>query len=109
MTELVTISTPEFLFEFIEEQTGEEYYCILSDTSLYNTRYNQFSITDGTDINFPIDGYYTYKVYEQAVSGSLDPTGKNVVEEGRAYVYVVDPSRTEYTDDTETDTVYEES
>lgn len=108
VTELTTISNPEYLFEFIEEQTDESYYCILSDTSLYTGRYNEFTITDGTDLNFPIDGYYTYKVYEQSNgSGNLDPTGLTMVEEGRAWVYLDDSPANEYEDTTETDTVYE--
>lgn len=108
VTELTTISNPEYLFEFIYEQTNESYYAILSDASLYTSRYNEFTITDGTDLNFPLDGYYTYKVYEQANgSGNLDPTGLTMVEEGRAYVYVNDADPNEYEDTSETDTVYE--
>ena len=108
VTELTTIANPEYLFEFVEEQTDESYYCILSDTSLYTTRYNEFTITDGTDLDFPIDGYYTYKVYEQANgSGNLDPTGLTMVEKGRAHVYTTDTDPNEYEDTSETDTVYE--
>lgn len=106
LTELTTIITPEYLFEFIEEQTQESYFCILSDISTSTTRFNEFSVTDGVDVTFPIDGFYSYKVYEQEVSGSLDPTGKNVVEYGRAHVYVVDASDNDYTS-TITDFVYE--
>lgn len=108
VTELTTISNPEYLFEFVEEQTDESYYCILADTSLYPTRYNEFSITDGSDLNFPIDGYYTYKIYEQPDgTGTLDPTGLTMVETGRAHVYVADVSPNEYDDTSETDSIYE--
>ena len=108
VTELTTIANPEYLFEFVEEQTQESYFCILADTSLYTTRYNEFTITDGTDLNFPIDGYYTYKIFEQANgSGNLDPTGLTMVEKGRAYVYVTDTDPNEYDNTSETDTVYE--
>lgn len=108
VTELTTIANPEYLFEFVEEQTNESYFCILPDTSLYTSRYNEFTITDGSDLNFPIDGYYTYKIYEQANgSGNLDPTGLTMVEQGRAYVYVTDTDPNEYEDTSETDTVYE--
>lgn len=108
LKELTTISNPEYLFEFIEEQTDESVYCILTDTSLHSSRYNQFTITDGSDVNFVIDGFYTYKVYEQANgSGNLDPSGLTMVEEGRAYVYVTDAEPNEYEDTSETDSVYE--
>lgn len=105
VTELTTITTPEYLFEFVSEY-GDSYYCILADSSSGTTRYNEFTITDGSDLNFPIDGFYTYKVYEQEVSGSLDPTGKTQVEEGIAHVYVVDSPANEYSN-TETNNTYE--
>jgi hypothetical protein len=108
VTELTTISNPEYLFEFIEEQTDNSVYCILADTSTETTRFNEFSITDGTDVNFSVDGFYTYKIYEQANgSGNLDPDGLTMVEEGRAYVYVVDTSPNEYENTSETSSVYE--
>ena len=108
VTELTTIANPEYLFEFIEEMTNESYTCILADTSLYTSRYNEFTITDGSDLNFPIDGYYTYKIYEQANgSGNTDPTGLTMVEQGRAHVYVTDTAPNEYDDTSETDVVYE--
>lgn len=108
VTESTTLVNPEYLFEFIEEQTDESYFCILADTSLYPTRYNEFSITDGSDLNFPIDGYYTYKIYEQPDgTGTLDPTGLTIVEKGRAHVYVTDTAPNEYDDTSETDAVYE--
>lgn len=108
VTESTTLANPEYLFEFIEEQTDESYFCILADTSLYPTRYNEFTITDGSDLNFPIDGYYTYKIYEQPDgTGTLDPTGLTIVEKGRAHVYVTDTAPNEYDDTSETDAVYE--
>lgn len=106
LTELTTITNPEYLFEFVEEQTQESYFCILSDTSTSKTRFNEFTIVDGTDINFPIDGFYTYKVYEQEVSGNLDPTGKSMVETGRVHVYIVDAADNDYSS-TITDNIYE--
>ena len=91
------------------EQTDESYTCILSDSSLSPSRYNEFTIIDGTDVDFPIDGFYTYKIYEQANgSGNTDPAGLTIVEKGRAHVYVNDADPTEYDDTTETDVVYEQ-
>lgn len=108
VTELTTISNPEYLFEFVEEQTDESYYCILSDSSLYTGRYNEFAIIDGSDLTFPRSNYYTYSIYEQANgSGNLDPTGLTIVEKGRAWVYEADTNPNEYTNDSETDTVYD--
>jgi len=107
VTELTTLTNPEYLFEFTEEQIDTELYCILTDISTTTNRFNEFSITDGVDVTFPIDGFYTYNIYEQANgSGNLDPTGLNLVETGRAHVYVIDAERTEYTT-TETNSVYE--
>lgn len=108
VTELTTIANPEYLFEFIEEMTNESYFCILPDTSLYTGRYNEFTITDGSDLTFPIDGYYTYKIYEQPDgTGTTDPTGLTIVEKGRAHVYVTDADPNEYDDTSETDSIYE--
>ena len=107
VTELTTLTNPEYLFEFTEEQIDENLYCILTDVSTTTTRFNEFSITDGVDVTFPIDGFYTYNIYEQANgSGNLDPDGLTLVETGRAHVYVIDATRTEYTA-TETNKVYE--
>tara|TARA_R110001606_G_scaffold56821_2_gene137667 strand:+ start:2792 stop:3124 length:333 start_codon:yes stop_codon:yes gene_type:complete len=108
LTELTTISNPEYLFEFTEEQSSESVYAILTNESLSTTRYDEFTVIDGTDLDFPIDGFYTYNVYEQANgSGNLDPTGLNRVETGRSHVYVIDTAPNEYTDSTETENVYE--
>ena len=108
VTELTTISNPEYLFEFIEEQSDESVYTILPNISVSKTRYDEFTITDGTDLDFPIDGFYTYNVYEQSSgSGNLDPIGLTIVETGRAYVYIDDVDANEYNDTTETNIVYE--
>lgn len=108
MTELTTISNPEYLFEFVEEQTDESVFCILSDTSTSTTRFNEFTVVDGVDVTFPIDGFYTYKIYEQANgSGNLDPDGLTMVEAGRMHVYVVDTAPNEYDNENEESNVYE--
>ena len=108
LKELTTIERVEYLFEFIEEQTDEKVYAIIGNSSLYQDRYDEFTIIDGTTLTFPIDGYYTYNVYEQADgSGNLDPTGLTVVEHGRAHVWVSDSPANEYEDTSETNTVYE--
>jgi len=113
VSELTTITSVEYLFEFINEQsddTNDNQYCILANTSSFTGRYDTFSITDGSDVDFPIDGDYVYNVYEQAAGdGGLDPTGLNKVEHGRVVVYTISTADNEYTDSSETDKFYEES
>lgn len=90
LSEKVTIATPKFLFEFINNQTQQKYYCISADTSLYTERYNKFNIIVKTttptpligEIQIPLGDEYTYNVYEQVSSTNLIPTGLTVVENG---------------------------
>ena len=90
LSEKVTISNPNYLFEFINNQTQQKYYCIASDTSLYLERYNKFNIIVKTttpspligEIQIPLGDEYTYNVYEQVSSTNLVPTGLTVVENG---------------------------
>ena len=90
LSEKVTISNPKFLFEFINNQTQQKYYCIAADTSLYLDRYNKFTIVVKTttpspligEIQIPLGDEYTYNVYEQASSTNLNPSGLTVVENG---------------------------
>ena len=90
LSEKITISSPNFLFEFINNQTQIKYYCIASDTSLYPERYNKFNIIVKTttpnplvgEIKIPLGDEYTYNVYEQSNNTNLDPSGLNVVENG---------------------------
>jgi hypothetical protein len=90
LSEKITISSPNFLFEFINNQTQIKYYCISADLSLYPERYNKFTIVVKTttpsplvgEIQIPLGDEYTYNVYEQVSSTNLVPTGLNVVENG---------------------------
>jgi len=90
LSEKITIPSPNYLFEFINNQTQQKYYCISSDLSLYPDRYNKFTIVVKTTTPDPLDGEiqiplgdeYTYNVYEQVSSTNLDPTGLTVVENG---------------------------
>lgn len=96
VSELTTITNPHYLFEFIEEQSGDKLYCILPNSSNGIPRYDEFLITDGLDLVFPYSGFYTYKIYQQSSSTNLDPSlSDGLVEEGRAHVFDVDsPSNT---------------
>jgi hypothetical protein len=90
LSEKISIASPNFLFEFINNQTQIKYYCISSDLSLYPERYNKFTIVVKTttpsplvgEINIPLGDEYTYNVYEQVSSTNLVPTGLTVVENG---------------------------
>jgi hypothetical protein len=90
LSEKITIASPNFLFEFINNQTQIKYYCISADLSLYPERYNKFNIIVKTttpsplvgEIQIPLGDEYTYNVYEQVSSTNLVPTGLTVVENG---------------------------
>lgn len=90
LSEKISIASPNFLFEFINNQTQIKYYCISADLSLYPERYNKFTIVVKTttpsplvgEIQIPLGDEYTYNVYEQVSSTNLDPSGLNVVENG---------------------------
>ncbi len=98
VSELTTIASPNYLFQFIEEQSGDEVFCILPNISTGIPRYDEFIITDGVDVTFPYNGFYTYKIYQQTSSVNLDPDlSQGLVEEGRAHVYESDSPSNEYT------------
>lgn len=108
VSELTTIPAPYYLFEFIEEQTQESLYCILTNISTGIPRYDEFVLVDGVDVTFPYAGFYTYKIYQQASSTNLNPAlSDGMVEEGRAHVYEVD-SPSNYFDYNVTNFVYEQ-
>jgi hypothetical protein len=90
LSEKISIPSPYYLFEFINNQTQIKYYCISTDLSLYPERYNKFNIIVKTttpsplvgEIQIPLGDEYTYNVYEQSNNTNLNPTGLNVVENG---------------------------
>lgn len=109
VTELTTISSPEYVFEFEHEQSHQTVACILSDISTSSTRYNEFQVQDTVDVTFPYTGNYEYRIYEQAAgTGTTTTTGLNMVEKGRVYVYAADETKNEYSNDSLTDKVYEQ-
>lgn len=88
VSELKTLSSPYWLFEFMHEQSFEKVFCILTNISTGTDRYDEFELTDGVDVTFPYAGYYTYKIYEQTSSTNLDPDlATSLCEEGRAHVW----------------------
>ena len=82
----------------MHEQSFEKVYCILPNISTGTTRYDEFELTDGVDLTFPYDGFYTYKICEQTSSSNLDPDlATSLCEEGRAHVYETDSPANEFT------------
>ena len=87
--ELSQLTDPNYLFQFESDQTKTKYYTIITDVSTNKPRYNEFNFVEGLDdpTNGSLDlgspGFYNYKVYEQASSSNLDPTGLNEVEQGK--------------------------
>lgn len=87
LTELTTITNPNYLFTFIHDQQRKKINKILIDTSLHPERYNLFIIDEPIDIDFEFSGDYTYEVREQVSAINTDPTLSGaVVERGRAIV-----------------------
>jgi hypothetical protein len=86
-TELTTILNPEFLFEFIHEQSQQKYYCILDNISDGIPRYDEYILVDGVDVIFDYDGDYIYNIFQQTSPTNLDPLlSDGLVETGRAKV-----------------------
>lgn len=88
LTENSLLSSPFYWFvfenEFDTDINPEEIY--LADTSLSPSRYNLFTLTEGTDLTLD-KGQYVYKVYESNIlPSSIDDTTLRVVEEGRMVV-----------------------
>jgi len=89
LKEKTTLSTPVYLFQFRNVTEKVSYYCIMTDTSLYKDRYNEFVFTEGTDnpllgeLILGAGGQYEYFVYEQTSLTNLDPTlATGLVESG---------------------------
>ena len=79
LAEKITLSSPKYLFRFVNELSHSENSCIASDTSGYTYRYNQFTITESTTesrttgtLNLSPPGQWRYYIYEQSSSSNLD-------------------------------------
>ena len=116
LAEKTTIANPKYLFEFINNQTQQSYYCIATDSSLYPCRYNQLSITVQTttpnpllgQINIPLGDEYTYNVYQQTSSTNLNPSSAlGIVETGLMTYDKSITGRVEYTPTSQTRKAYE--
>jgi hypothetical protein len=91
LTEKTTINAPTYLFRFVNKQTNVEYVCIQSDTSVFKSRYNKFTITTQNTTPNPLLGQlklslgdeYEYYIYAQESTTNLDYKLSNeMVESG---------------------------
>ncbi|NBV92791.1 MAG: hypothetical protein EBR91_11595 [Flavobacteriia bacterium] len=97
VTELTTIPNPNYLFEFIHEQSFNTQTCVLTNVSTTTQRFDEFVLTDGVDVNFIYDGFYIYNIFQQSSPGNLDPVNsQGLVETGRAHVVEADSPSYEY-------------
>lgn len=86
LTEKQTLTTPNYLFRFINRTSGEEVLFVLtnaSDESLFKERFNKFSIKTDKYFSWSASGEYRYFVYEQASATNKDYTkATGMLEEG---------------------------
>jgi len=90
LNELVTLTTPYFLFVFTQVTTRQVVTLIKSsddDASDYPERYNQFEINTQALFGSMQAGEWIYRVYEQESDTNTDPAGLNEVENGKLRLY----------------------
>tara|TARA_R110000772_G_scaffold148307_1_gene258877 strand:- start:9646 stop:10047 length:402 start_codon:yes stop_codon:yes gene_type:complete len=114
--EKTTLSPVYYLFEFIDGDTNTSKLFTGVDISTNKERYNEFVIelTEGVEdllnsvINLQVNGYYTYKVYEQSSATNLLVANAGaIVELGKVKVDGIKlPIIKEYTEQPNTKTVY---
>lgn len=83
LTEKETISTPNYLFRFLNRSTNVDVKFVLvnaKDLSLFKDRFNKFLIV--TDNYFSKVGQYTYYVYQQTSATNTDIDNKVLLESG---------------------------
>lgn len=96
-TELTTIQNPNYLFEFIHEQSLNTQTCVLTNISQGIPRYDEFVLVDGVDVDFIYDGFYIYNIYQQDSPTNTDPAlSDGLVETGRAHVTEADSIPNEF-------------
>ena len=113
-TEKATLDDPVWLFQFKNQTTGDSVYCIATDVSDYDYRYNKFVITETSspnNLNGEVDlveaGLYDYFVYEQESTTNLDPDlATSLCEQGFMRVAVTTAPYANYDDQDKTYTVY---
>jgi hypothetical protein len=91
LSEKTTLTNAVYLFEVINDQSGEVKCFIAEDISINKLRYNEFNfienatedLLNGT-FELGLSGFYAYNVYEQTSTTNLDPLlATNKIETGK--------------------------
>jgi len=116
LTEKATLTTPYYLFEFIDDDSNISILFTGADISTNTNRYNEFLIEVNlspedlldSKIELVTKGYYKYNVYEQvSATNLLIANTTSLVENGKMYFNdIVLPIKKEYTDESNTKFVY---
>lgn len=95
LLEKTTLSSPTYLFKFTNDVTKQSVKFIATQLSSYTYRYDKFLITEtsGTTnltsgvINLSPTGFWSYTIYEQTSTTSLDERqATGIVETGKVKV-----------------------
>jgi hypothetical protein len=84
LKEKQTILDANFLFVFQSRTTNDKVKFVIvnsADQSLYQDRYNQFSLVVNTYFANVEEGWYTYKVYEQASTTNTNEANAGAIVE----------------------------
>lgn len=73
LTELVTIASPYYLFEFRNDVTMSSVYFIGADISTHTDRFNEFTFIEGTTATLSPTGQWTYRIFQQTSASNLNP------------------------------------
>lgn len=93
--EKTTLASPTYLFKFTNDITKESVKFIAQNTSDYSYRYDQFLITETSGslnltsgvIELSPTGFWSYTIFEQESTTSLDETQTTgIVETGKVKV-----------------------
>jgi hypothetical protein len=86
LTEKQTLTTPNYLFRFVNRTTGAEINFVktnASDVSQYKYRFNQFSVVTSSYFSNSPSGEWLYYVYEQTSATNKDETkATGMLEQG---------------------------
>lgn len=86
LTEKQTLTSPNYLFRFVNRETRAEVTFVLlfaADTSLFKDRYNKFSIDVNKYFGWADAGEWLYYIYEQTSQYNKDYTeATGLLEEG---------------------------
>jgi hypothetical protein len=122
LTENSTVTNPIYLFLFTNQTSNVPYYFIGTDTSIYKTRYNKFSIVEKVgantlngEVTLGLNGFYNYKVYQTSLSNTSGlanaaaavPYITKTVEVGVVDVVLDAQTTTEYDVQDETNIIYQ--